>query len=468
MAVTSSNGASSSVAQPVPSWILLSNLAVASLEKSHQHTTASGVRVYGQGTALTSGAYTWLDGDATPRDFHEWATSIEVKAGLVRFQTAAMNNPPLYAVQNTTSRAWAVGSNPFILNVARSQWGMPIGFVDPTVINRDSTTSFQGVSQLPPHTYFELKKDGNGWLLSTQERRDPLFSALSPRITDYDEAGSAFVSAVQKAVSEITESDKEVASLLSGGIDSGAVTTFAVRAGLKVTAYSAGSPWGNEHEEAQELADFLGIPLVRLELSAKDLLNAVPETMRALGTAERERVDIQITLTALMRSGLIKEKHILTGYGNDLMLIGLPPDSTDADVLIRDIITEVDLARHSGEFQDFVAGTWGKKLSHVYWHPDVVQTALDIHPSCKVHGGREKAFFRAAMEQFIPKTAAWRKKIGIHVGGGMQRGLDALFGGLNGKVEVYNRIFRALSDQTLDDPFGSIDHLAPRSEEPGK
>lgn len=59
-----------------------------------------------------------------------------------------------------------------------------------------------------------------------------------------------------------------------------------------MTAYSAGSPWGNEHAEAQELADYLGIPLVRLELSAKDLLDAVPETMRALGTAERERVDI--------------------------------------------------------------------------------------------------------------------------------------------------------------------------------
>lgn len=272
MAVTSSNGASSSDAPPVPSWILLSNLAVASPEKSHQHTTHSGVRVYGQGTALSSGAYTWLDGDSSPRHFHEWATSVEVKTDFDRFQTAAMNDPPLYAVQNTTTRAWAIGSNPFILNVARSQWGMPIGFVDPNVINRDSTTSFQGVSQLPPHTYLELKKDESGWLLSTQERRDPLFSALSPRITDYDEAGSAFVSAVQKAVSEITKSDKEVASLLSGDIDSGA------------------------------------------------------------GTAERERVDIQITLTALMRSGLIKEKHILTGYGNDLMLIGLLPDSTDADV----------------------------------------------------------------------------------------------------------------------------------------
>jgi hypothetical protein len=43
----------------------------------------------------------------------------------------------------------------------------------------------------------------------------------------------------------MTEGSGSVATLLSGGVDLGAVTTFAVLAGLTVTAYSAGSPWGN-------------------------------------------------------------------------------------------------------------------------------------------------------------------------------------------------------------------------------
>lgn len=140
----------------------------------------------------------------------------------------------------------------------------------------------------------------------------------------------------------------------------------------------------------------------------------------------------------------------------------MPPDSTETDVLVKDIITEVDLARHSGEFQDFVSGAWGKKLSHVYWHRDVVQTALDIHPSYKVEGGREKAFFRAAMEKIILKGAACRKKIGIHVGGGMQGGMDAMFGGLDGKQEANDKIFCSLSVELLENPFGSTSHLAPK------
>ena len=219
-----------------------------------------------------------------------------------------------------------------------------------------------------------------------------------------------FVSTLQRAVSEITEGAESVATLLSGGIDSGAVTTFAALAGLKVTAYSAGSPWGNEHDEAKELADYLGITHVCIDFSAEELLAAVPESMRALGTAEQERVDIAMTITAMMSSGIIKEQHVLTGYGNDLLNLGLPPDSNTTETLLEEIIDGVDITRHSGEFTDFVARARGKKLSHPYWHKDVVQTALNIHPACKVRGGREKAYFRAAMEPYVPKVTAWRKR----------------------------------------------------------
>ena len=459
MATILTNGVST--APKEPSWILLTNKLIPSLKKTLRDTTASGVHIYGQGAVLTSGANTWVDNDAETRQFSEWETSTQVCGDVVRVRTGAMNNPPLYAVRNTTTRAWAVGTNAFMLNVARSQWGMFVGFVDPTVINRDSTSSFQGVDQLPSHSSFELKKDDVGWKLSMQEQYDPLFAALHPKIDDFAKAGSAFVSSIQKSISDLTKGDKHIATLLSGGIDSGAVATFASKAGLKVTAYSAGSPWGDEHEEAQQLADYLGIPLIRIDLTAEDLVAAIPDTIRALGTAERERVDIQITISAVMRSGVIKEEHILTGYGNDLMVIGLPPENTADDVLIQDIITEVDLARHSGEFNDFIPRTWGKRVSHVYWHPEVVQIALDIHPACKVRDGREKAFFRAGMEPYMPKEAAWRKKVGIHLGGGMQAGLDALFGGIDGKQRVYHETFKAINERLLADPFANIDHLAP-------
>ncbi len=77
--------------------------------------------------------------------------------------------------------------------------------------------------------------------------------------------------------------------------------------------------------------------------------------------------------------------------------------------MVKKINDGVDIARHGGEFTDFVACVRGKKLSHPYWHQTVIQTALNIHPTLKIWDGREKAFFRAAMEQHVLKSTAWKK-----------------------------------------------------------
>lgn len=136
---------------------------------------------------------------------------------------------------------------------------------------------------------------------------DPLAQAVfHPDEKDFARAGELFVDTLREAVVELTGGSGRVANMLSGGIDSGAVTTLAVLAGPEVTAYNAGSPWGNEHAEEQELADFLGIPHIRVHLSADDLLAAVPESVRALGTADHERVEISLTITALLRGGYIE------------------------------------------------------------------------------------------------------------------------------------------------------------------
>lgn len=179
--------------QKTRSWILLTSTPIPSLTKALKETRDSGIQIYGQGAALTSNAYSWLDDNTEQRQFSEWATSIEVKGNLVRMRTGAMNDPPLYVIRNTTTRAWAVGTDVFTLNIARSQWGMPVGIGDPTVINRDETTSFLGVSQLPAHSYFELKKDGTSWRFATEQLNDPVLAVLSPQVIDFSEAGSIFV-----------------------------------------------------------------------------------------------------------------------------------------------------------------------------------------------------------------------------------------------------------------------------------
>jgi len=296
-----------------------------------------------------------------------WVTDIEIEDGIVRIKTGVMNNPPLYMTRNTTLRTWAIGTDVFSLNSARSQWGMPVGTTNTSTLNWDSMTSFIGISQLPPHSYVEVYDSGSGgWHFKTEELYDCLFTVLQPKTTDFEEAGRKIVSSLQAGVEALTEDETEIATLLSGGIDSGAVTTLAVRAGKRVTAYSAGSPWGNEHEEAQELADFLGINLVRIELSTDEILAAIPASMRALGTSGRLQIDVSLIMSAVMRSERIKERTILTGYGAAPLLLGVPPESHDTEALTQCIIVEADGARHICELTDGVARTWNKRLCHPF------------------------------------------------------------------------------------------------------
>lgn len=69
----------------------------------------------------------------------------------------------------------------------------------------------------------------------------------------------------------------------------------------------------------------------------------------------QERVDITVTITATMRSGVIKEQHVLAGYGNDLLNLGLLPDSNATEALLQKVIDGVDITRGCGELTGVVA-----------------------------------------------------------------------------------------------------------------
>jgi asparagine synthetase B (glutamine-hydrolysing) len=78
-----------------------------------------------------------------------------------------------------------------------------------------------------------------------------------------------------------------VATLLSGGIDSGTVTYLAATGGLPVTPYSVATPWGDELADAAELSDHLGVALTPIRLTEEQIVGSIPEAVRRLGSADR-------------------------------------------------------------------------------------------------------------------------------------------------------------------------------------
>lgn len=78
--------------------------------------------------------------------------------------------------------------------------------------------------------------------------------------------------------------DEPVGVLLSGGIDSSLVTALLVKAGLQVRAYALdfGVESYSELPYAQQVADFLQIPLIRVAATGDAILRAIGPTAKAL------------------------------------------------------------------------------------------------------------------------------------------------------------------------------------------
>ena len=443
---------------PAAPRLVLSTVPVAALAGLPHCALAQRAHLYGDGIpdglalpcrwSVGDGSWT-LAPAGDPRPELSWpGTRLEIYADEAVETAGGMSELPLYRVQGPRPDAHLVSSSIFLAAATAREWHGTCQPGDAAVISRGAATPFPGVYRFLPGTITVLGLRADGGLAARGEEPDPLLQAGSPTVTDPTAAARMLLEALTSALEEATAPGTPIAVLLSGGIDSGTVTTLAHRLGRNLHAFTAGSPWGSESAEAAELATFLGIPHTSVDLSAEELIRAVPQTISILGTAAPEKVDIALTVVALLRTGLVGPRLVLTGYGSDLINLGLPgPPGQDRTALLAGLIDGVDETRYSGELTPLLGLTFGKVLVHPFWHPQVLRAAFATDPMCKVSGGREKGHLRAAMARLVPPAVAWREKKAMHHGGGLQGGLDRLFGGPGRKSAAYQACFQQVAAQ---------------------
>lgn len=366
----------------------------------------------------------------------EWADTapaLEIDTGQLIARASVMNQIPWWVLIDPAAQRWLVSTSRITALRAAKEWG----------------ASASSLSQVPPGSIF-LVDATQGPRIEQATSWDPARIATAEPVTDPEVAGPLVIDSLRRAIAAATIEERRraepVAVLLSAGIDSGTTLTMANELGLNVRAYSVGTPWGDEHAGAGELCAHLGVPHERVDLSLDEILAAIPEVVFWLGHAEAEKVDIALIASALLRAGVLRETVVLTGYGSDLINLGLPGPSpwTDLDRLQAETFAGVEDARSSGELSGLHYLGRGIRLVHPYWHPEVVATCLAVAPAAKLFRGREKGHLRAAMEGKVPDSVAWREKVAVHHGGGLQEGINAHFGGEDSKRAHYERVLADL------------------------
>ncbi|WP_017902385.1 asparagine synthase C-terminal domain-containing protein [Pseudomonas asplenii] len=384
---------------------------------------------------------------------------IDVQGQQLTVMTSSRNVTPLY---------WSADHHGhFVLSsdllMAASAWGSltdsPLAVREDAGVRLDDSSSIHGINRLPHSSVLQVVMEGRQARIERGTAQDHL-AAQSARYTDPLLAGQAQIAALQQSITDHLRRPGKVAALVSGGVDSGLVAALLAAQCPNFEAFSIGTPWGNEFDDAQQLADALGRPLNRVELDPQSILLALPQTIRAFGHPQAVAVEIGVAITAFCRQ-LEEGRLIFTGYGSDLINSGLATGDGLADDIRSSIAIEVNKTRYSSELTSLAAQSCGSELTHPYWDPSVLRTALDTCPSVKTARGREKGHLRLAAEQWLPSEAAWRKKTAIHHGNGLGTALaqfiDTTTGQPNSAAALYRQILVTLLDQAVRAPLAPLE-----------
>ena len=443
-------------------WFAATNCRVPQLEGTASHLELGRLHLYYQGLDFPSSPLGWYTIDVRTMQVDASTppavtgpsvgpTTVTVGEDMVAVSCSAFNTDPVFAAVERTTGRFAYFTDLFLAPLVVPALGIPLMLRGAGEEPRGEETLVREVRRISYSTVQETRYSRRGWETRFGQAIDLLSRFRKPTRHDPMKAGLDQIAALEDVLGAIAAGAPEGArysTLLSGGIDSGAVTFLAHEAGMAVDPCSVGTPWGDEFDDAQELCDYAGLSLTRAELGEEDFVDAVPEAVRWLGHATPEVVEVALTAVAVHRAGVLPAgQTLLTGYGSDLINAGLfSPFETDRE-LAEQTVQAVHRTRFSDELSSRMGLAYNRMIHHPFWEWPVMRVALETAPGCKVREGREKYHLRKAINTRLPYEIAWRRKIAVHHGGGLQDGIArrlAADTGGSDRGRVYHACFAAL------------------------
>ncbi|MFD3596729.1 asparagine synthase C-terminal domain-containing protein [Nocardia sp. NPDC058640] len=239
-----------------------------------------------------------------------------------------------------------------------------------------------------------------------------------------DQATAWLDHGLRRACAAIAATKRPVRLLLSGGVDSGLLASYLWETGADVSALTLRTPWGDEVKGATRTAQHVGLPLEVVDLTAEQIVAAIPRCMQLMQSADAESVAVHLLVTAAFELAARDGADLITGLGSDLLNasseLGMSGVSADLIARIGDVSASGLMV--TDEF------TEGSRLRHPYWEPDVMHLQLAVPSALKTVEGVDKFYVRQLAGDRLPPATASGKKIAIHEGSGLVAGVEATLG----------------------------------------
>ena len=300
--------------------------------------------------------------------------------------------------------------------------------------NIKSDNMSKSLEQFTPGTYSILVAEGDKWKFSIENKsfshtgfmRQPEYHTNSFNDHDFDDFNlqnylngirEYFTKAIKKRVEN---TDRKVACLLSGGLDSSLVAALVNEYhDGELETYSIGLPGSEDLKYARKVADYLGTNHNEIIVSEEEFFEAIPDVVAATETWDTTtiRASVGNYLIGKYISEHSDAKVIFNGDGSDelsggYMYFHQAPDVIEFDKECRNLLSNIhyfDVLR-----SERCISCHGLEARTPFLDRAWVQYYLSIPEKVRFHklkGLPEKFLIRKAFDNgILPSEVLWRTK----------------------------------------------------------
>jgi asparagine synthase (glutamine-hydrolysing) len=230
----------------------------------------------------------------------------------------------------------------------------------------------------------------------------------------YEKIRKSFIEAVYRRISN---TDRKVCFLLSGGLDSSLVAAVGkMFLGQKIKTFSIGTKDSPDCKAARVMAKYLDSDHTEVEFTTEKGIEALPKVIKSLESYDTTtiRASVPMWLLGQYISQNTDYRVVISGEGSDELFGGYlyfhyapsVDDFVDENIRRLKLLHQFDVLR-----SDRCMAAHGLEVRVPFLDRDFIDVGMTIDQSLKFQKGQiEKHVLRKAFEGYLPDEILWRQK----------------------------------------------------------
>lgn len=345
----------------------------------------------------------------TSRSTHTAWAAIQLTSEGIEFTTDPMGTFPLWVYEDN-HQLWVTAEVKSLKAIKGAQVELKQNLVPTQNDKRPANFSpFLNVRRIQPGAVLLVTHD----LQVVEKGGLPLVYQPDAYYNEQDLAKVDLAQALVLSADAVPNRQGGWGTFLSGGIDSSTATALLAKRRESLSTYTLGTQFGDEYADAKDLADYLQLDHNEVFADEDQAIQCFKRAIFCNETIDGLTAETLAQLIVLTQAASSTVKNIVTGYGADLLFGSMLRHELYMKVTgVDDLQSLIERTCWSGEFSPFFAWSLGVEIHHLFWDPNLMNTAFRIPVEWNFDGVREKVLMRSLVVEngWMQQEHAFRKK----------------------------------------------------------